>query len=245
MDLCFGVGGAKAIVLAPLTGADEAAAAAPDHLLRRLALTGERLVHGEELAQMTIGDRDRAIAALFRQLYGDVVQADAVCAGCAATYEIRFSLAALTAGRVPDGTASGDPAAITLGDTRLRLPQMRDFTGAPDDLIARLVLTGPDPDPQAAEHALEGADPALELDLTGTCPECDTVQATPFSMAGFLQASMQRDRAFLAREVHLIASAYHWSLAEIHSLTRHDRQTYARLLIAEREAGAVQIRRAS
>ena len=245
VELCFGVGPARRLALAPLTGADEVAAAGPDDLLHRLARPGGGLIHGDMLLRMSVGDRDRALAALYRDLYGDRIQADAKCVGCGATYEIRFTLSALVAGRQPDGSAAGDPPVLTVGDSQLRLPQMRDLAEGPEGFLDRLLVVGPVPDAEAAETAIEAADPALELDLAGTCPECGSPQATPFSMAGFLTASLARDRAFLNREVHLIASTYHWSLTEIHSLSRADRQGFARLLIAEREAGAAQMRRVS
>jgi hypothetical protein len=84
-----------------------------------------------------------------------------------------------------------------------------------------------------AEAALEAADPALELDLAGQCPECGARQAVPFSMAGFLGASLRRDHGFLLREVHMIARAYGWALEEILSLTRAARQGFVRLILAD------------
>lgn len=245
IPLSFGAGGARAIALAPLTGADEAAGADAVTLLRRLALPGRGLVHGAALDALTAGDRDRAVAGLYAQIYGADIRADAVCTACAARYEIRFDLTALQRGRVPDGSAAGDPPAIDLDGARLRLPTLADLAGTPADLLARLLIDGAAPDPARAEAALEAADPALELDLAATCPECDAGQAVPFSICRFLRAALQRDRAFLMREVHLIASTYRWSLGEILGLGRADRQSFARLLIAEREAAALPARRVS
>lgn len=245
VPLEFGVGGARALVLAPLTGADERAAPGAVGLLRRLAMPGEGLVHGDAVDGLTVGDRDRALAVLYAWLYGDAVMADARCTGCGATYEIRFDLSELAQGRRPDGSATGDPPGVTVGDARLRLPVVSDLRATPESLLERLTLEGTAPDTETAAPTLEAADPALELDLTGVCPECEVAQATPFSMSRFLEAALSRDRAFMVREVHLIASAYHWSLGEILDLARHDRQSYARLLIAEREAAASPVRRVS
>lgn len=245
VSLSFGTDGARELLLAPLTGQDEAAAPGAQDLLRRLARPGPGIVHGAGIDMLTPGDRDRALAALYRALYGRDVRADAVCSACAAKYEIRFDLGALQASRAPDGSAAGDPPAITLGQSVLRLPRIADLAGPPGTFLERLTLEGPVPDEDAAAAALEAADPALELDLAGTCPECDARQAVPFSIRRFLEAALRRDRAFLLREVHLIAAAYHWSLAEILGLTRADRQGFARLLIAEREAAVQPVRRAS
>jgi len=244
VELIFGVDGARAMAFAPLTGRDEAATLGAVALLRQLALPDGGLVYGDAVDALTLGDRDRALATLYTQLYGNDVLADAVCSACKATYEIRFDLAALLASRQPDGSHGGDPPAISVDGSRLRLPTFADLNGTPTTFLKRLTLDGPVPPEDSAAAAIEAADPALELDLTGTCPECDATQATPFSISRFLEAALKRDRGFLAREVHLIAGAYHWSLAEILSLTRQDRQGFARLLIAEREA-ALLLRRAS
>jgi hypothetical protein len=245
VQLAFGSGGARAMAFAPLTGADERAAPGAVGLLRRLAMPCEGLVHGAAIDGLTVGDRDRALAALCAQLYGDGVLADAICTGCGATYEIRFNLSDLSQNRRPDQSAAGDPPTVSVGDSRLRLPVLADLTGAPEGFLERLTLEGPVPDAETAAPVLEAADPALELDLTGTCPECQATQATPFSISRFLEAALRRDLGFLAREVHLIASAYHWSLDGILGLSRAERQTYARLLIAEREAASSLMRRVS
>jgi hypothetical protein len=245
VQLVFGSKGARAMAFAPLTGSDERAAPGAVELLRRLALAQPGLVHGEAIEALTIGDRDRALAALYARLYGDAVLADARCSQCRADYEIRFNLSDLAQNRRPDGSAKGDPPAVRVGDSSLRLPRLEDLRVGPQRFLAQLTLEGPVPDSVSAAAALEAADPALELDLTGTCPECAASQATPFSIARFLEAALQRDRAFLTREVHLIATSYHWSLEEILRLSRSERQAYAQLLIAERELTPTALRRVS
>ncbi len=245
VPLNFGAGGARTIALAPLTGLDERDAPAPEALLERMARPGEGLVHGATIRALTLGDRDRALSALYIALYGRDLRADATCSGCGARYELRFDLGVLQDSRVPDGRAEGEPPAIRIGESRLRLPTIADLEGPTDSFLYRLTEEGPIPAEETAAAAVEAADPALELDLAGTCPNCEAKQAVPFSMRRFLAAALRRDRAFLMREVHLIASAYRWSLAEILGLTRADRQAFARLLIAEREAASTSLRRVS
>ncbi|MGH6612677.1 hypothetical protein [Sphingomonas sp.] len=244
VDLAFGARGAHRIMFAALTGADERAGADAGAMLARLALEEDGAVSGDALRELPVGDRDRALAALYGALYGDDIIADAVCIACAARYEIRFDLAELAASRRPDGSASGEPPAIALGRSKVRLPRWSDITGSPATLLARLTLSGPVPAAEPAARAIEAADPSLELDLAATCPECRAAQMVPFSMTAFIEAALRRDRAFLVREVHLLASTYRWSHAEILSLTRAERQSYARLLIGERET-AQPLRRVS
>jgi hypothetical protein len=154
-------------------------------------------------------------------------------------------LSDLSGRRHPDGSATGDPPSIELGGARLRLPLVCDLTGFPETLIERLTVSGPVPDAETASAVFEASDPALELDLSASCPECKAHQAVPFSISRFIEAALRRDQGFLAREVHMIASAYHWSLKEILGLSRTERQTYVRMLIAEREAMPSPLRRVS
>ena len=110
------------------------------------------------------------MAGLYAQLYGTDVRAEAQCSHCRVKYEIRFDLTALQDSRRPDSSASatGSPPELTLGQSRLRLPCQSDLDGAPEDFLRRLTLDGPVPGHAEAAAALEAADPALELDLSGT-----------------------------------------------------------------------------
>lgn len=245
VELFYGTAGARRIALAPLTGAAERGSAGPDELLACLARPGSDCVHGEALHELTAGDRDRALAGLYDAMYGSAIVADAACQACNARYEMRFNLRSLRDSRRPEAAALGDPPAVRVGDSLLRLPRQVDLAGTPADLLARLTLAGPVPDVETAARALEAADPALELDLAGQCPACGTRQTVPFSMCGFLGTALRRDRTFLAREVHLIASRYHWGLGDILALTRDERHELVRLLIAEREAASQPMRHAA
>lgn len=228
--LTFGLDGQRHVALPPVTGATERAAAGDAQ-----ALLGSLI--GDRAGRLTVGDRDRLLADLYGVLYGSDVLADARCTVCQARYELRFSLTALVASRQPDGSAEGDPPTVEVGDARLRLPLASDLAGDAEGLIRRLTVAGDAPSPDAAEAALEAADPALELDLSGTCPDCETTQAVPFSMAGFLGAALARDQRFLMREVHLLARSYGWSLESILGLARTERQDFVRLILAEQGDG--------
>lgn len=239
--LTFGLDGADAVSVPPLTGAAERAAAGDAQALLDTLL-------GKQARELTIGDRDRVLAGMYGAFYGWDVLADARCSACQARFELRFSLAAMLEARSPDGSADGEPAAVQVGDARVRMPRVSDLCGDPRDLMQRLTLNGDVEDMAAAEAALEAADPALELDLAGTCPECGHAQTVPFSMAGFMGAALARDHRFLMREVHLVARTYGWSLDSILGLTRAERQEFVRLILADqgdRASGRAGVRRVS
>jgi len=104
---------------------------------------------------------------------------------------------------------------------------------ATEDLLIPAAVPGGPMGEATLSRDIEAADPALELDLSGTCPECGTAQKTPFSMVGFLSAALARDLRFLLREVHLVARAYRWSLESILGLSRVERQEFARLVLVD------------
>lgn len=242
----FGVGGARRMRFAPIRGADERAADGdPLVLLTRLAAAATGTVGGGEVPLMTVGDRDRALAALYGHVHGDRVVADAICAECTKRYEIGFRFSDLIRRMAPDGSATGDPPAVRVAGSVIRLPRVADLGGTPEDMLAALLVEGSMPDAEVVEAAIGSADPALELDLSGTCPECSAEQRVPFSMVGFFSAALARDSEFLMRETHLLARAYGWSFGEIMELTRSERQGFVRLVLAEHDAGAPRRRLAS
>lgn len=238
VGLQFEVVGTRTLVLRELTGADERASGGDVHLLLAALAAPAGGEAGPDIGGLSVGDRDRALAALYLELYGDAVVADALCVGCDKKFELRFRLSAMVAARSPDGSATGTPPAVEVGGARYRLPVVADLQGGTGDLLARLHLDGPEAPPEAVEAALEAADPALVLDLSGTCPECGTTQETPFSIAAFLAAALRRDAAFLRREIHVLARGYRWGPGEILSLTRQERQDFVRLILGERQASA-------
>lgn len=243
--LSYGAQGLREVVFAPLTGEDERADPGADALLVRLARPVPGCVYGDALVELSTGDRDRALAGLYDALYGSAIAADATCCDCRARFEMHFDLGELAERRRPELPCQGDPPVVALGDSLLRLPRRIDLAGSPEALLAQLTISGPVPQPEVAAQALEAADPGLDLDLSTTCPECGKEQLVPFSIAAFLEATLTRDRAFLVREVHLIALSYHWRLEEILSLSREERHAFVRLLIAEREAASMSLRRVS
>ena len=228
-----------------LTGADEfllnqGEPRAATLLLRRL------LGDAADVEALSIAEHDRLLAAVFEGLYGDQVEARTHCTVCAQPLEISLSLTALAAAPPDVEIALAGPdgdGAFTLPDgRRIRRPTVAELEAAASrgDLAAlrrACVITGdPEADPETLDAALEAAAPALTRDLAATCPHCAAAQPVRFDLAAFLVASLARERPFLLREMHLLARAYGWSLAEILSLGRDDRRALARLCEAERAA---------
>ena len=164
-----------------------------------------------DIDALTIAEYDRLLVAVFEALYGDRVEARTQCAACSEPLDISLSLAALAAAP-PD-------VAIELAG-----PDERGTFLLPDGRRIRAPTVGD------VERAVRSGD------VAATCPQCAAAQPVRFDLANFLGASLARERPFLLREMHLLARAYGWSLAEILSLTRDDRRALARLCEAERAA---------
>ncbi|MEO9651991.1 MAG: hypothetical protein ABJ360_25510 [Roseobacter sp.] len=238
-QLAFGVECQRTVVLSEPTGKAERAAGGDAQQMLGALLTGV------DVEQLTRGDRDRALAHLYGNFYTWDVLADTRCMSCDARFELRFSLRDMLAARQPDGTATGTPPQIAVEASRLRLPCVKDRAETPEEFLKLLTLDGPAPALETAEAALEQADPALEFDLPGTCPDCGETQSVPFSMSKFLSAALTRDYQFLMREVHILARTYRWSLDSILALTRAERQEFVRLVLADQGNASAVVRRIS
>lgn len=194
-------------------------------------------------AELAICDRDRLLAAVYRDTFGDRVETRAPCRACGVPFELTFSLTVLEAG-IAANTAVDPDGNYTLADgRRYRLPTLADeqrIAGLSADdarlqLAARCVIDGdPAADPEAVLAAIETAAPLLDLELTTSCPECQTQQEVHFDIQSFLLSTLMHEARWLAHEVHRIAVAYGWPLAEILGLSRAQRRTYVALIETER-----------
>jgi len=249
IGLALHEGGLRAGSMRPLCGVDELhlqspTAAAAIALLSRLVQQpdGSAL----PLAELSVSQLDRLLAALYAELYGHQAECRVRCGGCGEPYEFNLDLAALQSAqdsaRPPACDAEGawqiDP------DIRIRAPKLGDLELArtPSQLLQRLLLSG-SAEGREAEllEFLERAAPLLSLDLSAPCPHCGRAQSVRFDLARYLAQRLHGERPFLLRETHLLASRYGWSHAEIMALTRDDRRAYARLIESER-AGALRRR---
>jgi len=244
-----GIDGRRRAFLRSLSGADQLAAdAGALALLDRLLVAGSRAINPGEAARLPVADRDRLLAAVQRDVFGDRIEADAPCRACNRLFAVAFSLAALIDGQRtqrPEGVDGPDDAGhYRLGEVTFRLPASADLDaafGLPEGqrragLVARCILEGAD---AAREDEIEAAmaalGPTLDTDIDTTCPHCATRQSVRFAIDRYLLRSLANERRFLLHETHRIARAYGWSHAAIMALPRRDRQEYVRLIDAERQ----------
>jgi hypothetical protein len=250
-------------LLRPLTGADEIqlAEAAPLPALQvtvLLVATVQAIgpiapVDNDHIRQLTIGDRERLLQALYTRSFDPHPDAVLCCPACAETIELPLDLDALleeSAGSPCPPEHSLRAGAATL---RFRVPN-----GADHERAARIATTDPDAGaaalraacvitltnddgqqvaadrmPEEAQAALEEAlrrlDPGAETTIAADCPECGTRVSGTLDALTLLTGQLGPPGSILG-DVDRIARAYHWSEAAILALPTARRRRYLALL---------------
>jgi hypothetical protein len=234
------------------TGENESPVLASEIVARVLLDVPSAAVRPGDAWQMSIGDRDRAVAELYRRCFGDRVSSVVRCESCDGSFEMEFSLSALL--ERADGRPPATPEAIgpddegfyrAQGGARFRLVTVGDeqaLLGVPPERAADLLSSRclpdrpPAPVDERTQTLIEALDPVLSLELPASCAECGTPQEVDFDLPRFFLTLLYRERPLLIREIHWIAKAYGWSHHEILGLPRTVRRAYAGLLLNEAEA---------
>lgn len=232
-----------------MCGTDELRAAAgevPELLRGLLAPTNVDDLDTNELDEVTVSDRDRLLATLYTESFGDVVTCRNGCTRCGEAFELELSMQDLCEQMMAGGDgrcrrgAHGDYA--TEAGTRFRLPTLADqsrLTGLPQErtlAVLRERCVEHEADGEDVEELMAEVGPLLDLELSATCPHCDADLSIPFEISQFFRLAMARERTWLVREVHRLATSYRWSLSEILALPRSLRREHVAL--AEAEAAA-------
>jgi hypothetical protein len=197
------------------------------------------------VTKLVTADRDRVIAQLYLSVYGSKVESTLTCMNCAKQYDIDFSLhdllnhCAIEAGlSLANGTYELEPT------VRFRLPTGEDelliegFSPekAEKVLMERCILSNtPESLSDSVQKRMAEIAPVLNMEMEAICPECGHTQQVLFDMQSFFLMKLKQERPQLLREIHLIASHYHWSHQEILTLPRKIRKQYVSLIEAENE----------
>ena len=149
---------------------------------------------------------------------------------------------------MPPAPEPAAPPAMRVGAyrIRLRLPtlddllasgHLRDVTSIRRALLERTVVATLDDRAVATaelpahvvkviEARFAEYDPQADVRLAVACPACDRDWAAPFDIATFLWAELDAWAVRLLFEVHLLASAYCWSEADVLALSPVRRRFY-------------------
>ncbi|RDJ03964.1 hypothetical protein [Rhizobium grahamii] len=207
-----------------------------------------------DLAELTVGDRERLLLAIYRSNFGASIDVIAQCPDCEEIVELDIPAGAAEpppfrpsavhhvececdgalwriSFRLPTG---GDQARLALsagapgGDADVRL--LRDCVveatrnGWPVSIV--------DPDGEilaAVEDAMGRADPAAESEVEFICPGCGKSVEVVIDATTLLRGTLMDGRLVL-RDVHRLASVYHWTEPDILALSRERRADYLAMI---------------
>lgn len=105
------------------------------------------------------------------------------------------------------------------------------------DVDAEVIAGLPTPARAEIEAAIESHAPQVDIELETTCPVCSVPTSATFDVVSLLFTEVRAAQHALEREVHVLASHYHWSERDICTMTRAKRRRYLTLLQETIERG--------
>ncbi len=200
----------------------------------------------EALSRLSIGRRNARLLALREWTFGSRLEALVTCPACDERLELDLQTTELGAG-AEDKEETGSLSLETAGYAlRFRLPDSTDLidiggmdTGTlRNHILARCLLSirrGGDEVsvsqlPEDAVGAVSGkmaqADPQADITFSVTCPTCGHTWQAIFDIITFFWREITAWSHRILQEVHLLASAYGWSEADILGMSPWRRQCY-------------------
>jgi hypothetical protein len=200
----------------------------------------------DELAQISLGERDRSLLALRESTFGPDLASVTTCPKC--TTQLEFTL---QAGQicVPALAESAATSSVRLDgyEVEFRLPTTGDLAALDEEddlsrirqgLLEHCILNVNGPHQERAverlpdnvlaevEDRMGQMDPQTSVRIAVTCPTCDHSWEASFDIASFFWTEVSAWAQRLLYEVHTLASAYGWSEADILSMSRQRRRIY-------------------
>jgi hypothetical protein len=205
----------------------------------------------EDLNTETIGRRDQLLLALRKQIFGPRLDCTTDCPRCHQVLEFALHVDDLesdawrpglqtmslttehhvVAFRLPDSgdllaiersCASPQEAATALLD-RCVLQASEEGRSIPSEQLPPEVA-------EAIDAAMRDADPQASVEVSLSCPECAWEWMEVFDIGGYLWEELDAWAHRVARDVHVLASAYSWSEDDILGMTAERRGTYLDLI---------------
>jgi hypothetical protein len=220
--------------------------------LRPAALLAACCAHTttDEVARWSLGRRDAQLLELRRQLFGSGCTGLTDCPGCgdrlALSFRVEDILSEPTTG--PEGELALDQDGYAV---RFRMPNsldlaalagLQDVAGARQRLLERCLLGAhsggmervaaelPEAIVAGVAECMAQADPQADVQLNLDCTACGRRWQAPFDVASFFWEELNAWADSTLREVHILASAYGWSEADILALSPSRRQRYLEMI---------------
>jgi hypothetical protein len=204
----------------------------------------------EELLDATLAWRLAALAAVTAASQGSRLAVATRCPGeaCGASIEFELDLPNLLPADPGRRVTGRIPLAGGSTEVALRLPTGRDQAAwrrePPPDAASMALSLDMEMDGRPAEDGrrltgealeavgslLESVDPLTSLQARVECPGCGEVRDLDMDLEALLLHRLESEQKCLMRQVHALASAYHWPEAEILALPPGRRNRYLTLL---------------
>jgi hypothetical protein len=241
--------------LRPLTGADEEflldagssllPAERTTALLERclLRLGPHAPAGAEQVRSLVVGDREALLLQLRRLTLGDRLLCVATCPACGEQLDVELRVGDLLLEPYGDAPERHEGLgvvyrAVTGADQEAGARLARDDLAAAERaVLGRCVEAGELTDAVARDlpALLADADPQAQLVLRTACAACGEGFAVDLDVGAYLERELAGERDALYREVHVLASHYHWSEAELLALTPAKRRRYLGLVAGGEE----------
>ena len=199
----------------------------------------------DELADLTIGERDTRLLRLRMVMFGEAADGTSECPQCAERVE--FPIDTVRLAHRENVTETAQEIEVNGTCLRFRLPTSRDLAGVvntPDQsrgirqLIEQCVIEPRLPEElsddvvEALSDAIVEADPQAEIIISLGCPNCRKHWELLFDIAYFFWNEIAAHAQRLVYEIDALARAYGWTEREILSLPAQRRRTYLEMLAA-------------
>lgn len=203
------------------------------------------------VAALSVGERDRRLFLLRRELFGEQIEGLTECPKCRSRVEVRFGISEIAGDASP---AAGPVPLVADGyEIRWRLPTCGDLAELADEtapdrirerLLERCLLAVrrereevslrecPNSAIEGVFAAMAMADPLGDIRLDLGCPECGTTWKSAFDIGAYLWRELDVWARRLLRDVHCLASAFGWSERDILAMSSGRRQMYLDLMEA-------------
>lgn len=225
------------------------AAATPQRALLLLSAACPETAPGK-LAAYSIGQRDTCLLELRARMFGDKIISLSLCPQCGENVELEFSTGDFLTPSPSTETERIFGLSEQEYELSFRLPNSLDqarIASSPDlataqqILLERCVLSAtrngetlssaalPAPIVSRLTETMAECDPLGSIFLAVNCAHCGNCWQVLFDICDFFWRELSYYARRLLHEVHLLASAYGWSEAEILSLSATRRRLYLEL----------------
>ena len=217
------------------------------HSLDRGVLAARALLAepGEEsVADWPLGRRNEVLAQFHNQYFGAALQGWTECERCGEKLEFTVDCRSLI-----ERQQGRSEQPVIVGDSVFRVPTSRDLArvaGEPDASsaamrLAELCRIDGTSDGEASwshkemeelSEKMSEADPLAEIMLSFACPACEAMREQTLDLPEFLWAELEAFVKRILNEIHILASCYGWSEAEILALSEGRRAIYVQMVQA-------------